>query len=558
MAMNRLALFLASASPRRKLEDVDVGPGNMAEMERLLLPLYERIFAEYRPDEPGTPQHDALNFVIYNTFGQLSELQRVQQYALAVFYYSTFAVPNDFVAEPGEWSSAEDWFSFYECQWEGIECEPGGNVVGIFLPNHNVTGSLPIELAFLSSLEVLDLSTNQIYIPPTSVVLGYLTTLRTLLLGDNFFVTDAGLPSSFVFLSSLEKLDLSNNLLQGRLDGSLFGSLTSLTHLQLETNYLSGPLPSEQLGRLSSLYYLYLRNNLLDIDLEAVFQPGRFPEIFSFWIDDNRVGSAMPSTIGQFTTLASLSMANVGLEGSIPIEFAQLSTLRRVWLFQNNLAGSIPSEISAPLLQVFEVHGNPLLSGTMPESICAAMAASDYKSRSVTADCDVVLCSDCCTVCYSSTSNATSKPSTIVPTTESYPTLAPVGGGGEGGTAGPTAPSPTASPTLTDIASSLEPSTGPSEEPPATTPSSFGPATSNSTMVPSLISPTPVGDAPSLLPSFSSAPSQSASPTTQPLRSFNETATGATSSASTYGTLLNLGPLYLHCLSALAWMGAIW
>lgn len=588
----------SSSLPRRKLEDVDVGPGNIAEMERLLLPLYERVFAEYRPD-PGTPQYDALNFVIYNTFGQLSTLRRVQQYALAVFYYSTFAVSNTFVTEPAGWSTAENWLSFYECQWEGIECEPSGNIVGIFLPDHNVAGSLPIELAFLSSLEVMDLSSNQLHIPPNSVVLGYMTNLRTLLLNDNFFVTDAGLPSSFVFLSNLQEVDLSRNLLQGRLDDSLFGSLTSLRRLVLEANYLSGPLPSEQLGQLSSLEYLYLRKNLLDIDLNTIFQPSRFPSLFSFWIDDNQVGSTIPTMIGQFTTLASLSMANVGLEGSIPIEFAQLMGLRRVWLFKNNLAGSIPPEIAAPLLQVFEVHGNPLLSGTMPESICGAVAASDYESRSLTVDCDVVLCEDCCTTCYSSTSNITFNSSTSTPATEKDPTLVPTAAG----SADPTTMSPSSS-TLTTIVSSLEPSIGPDEEPTLSRPSSFGPATANYTMAPSSsISPTPrgssspsvpwwsnivsslepstgpsaeptavppssfgpaasnstttpSGDVSSSVPLSSSIPSQSASPTDQPRQSFNVATAGAPSAATgSYGTI-NWSSLFLHFLSVLATIDA--
>lgn len=60
---------------------------------------------------------------------------------------------------------------------------------------------------------------------------GYLTMLETLLLDDNYILTEDGLPTSMGECTSLEKLRLSYNLMGGELSDDFFCKLTQLTHL---------------------------------------------------------------------------------------------------------------------------------------------------------------------------------------------------------------------------------------------------------------------------------------------------------------------------------------
>lgn len=102
------------------------------------------------------------------------------------------------------------------------------------------------------------------------------------------------------------------------------------------------------------------------------------------------------------TSLASLSLSNATLRGTIPAEIGNLSDLRRLWLFGNDLTGEIPDALNKlDSLEVVELHGNRLF-GDMPEGVCSAVRNSDYEYKSLTSDCksEVTCGKSCCTQCY--------------------------------------------------------------------------------------------------------------------------------------------------------------
>ena len=217
---------------------------------------------------------------------------------------------------------------------------------------------------------------------------------------DNFMVTREGLPSEFTGLKSLEKLQLSYNLLQGELQGSTFLAMPKLHHLEIESNYVSGRLPAE-LGTLTNLVYIYARRNLFSFRLDEMLVTGAYPALFSLWLDNNQISGPIPPAIGQLTGLASFSVTNATLTGPIPDEFGNVQTLRRVWLYDNQLTGPIPPSVNNLVnLEVFEIHDNDL-TGEMPSNVCNAVAGSRYEYATLTADCDRVRCENCCTICYS-------------------------------------------------------------------------------------------------------------------------------------------------------------
>jgi len=368
-------------------------------------------------EDEDSPQHRALRWTVadkyYDTYDDERQLQR---YALATFFYSTYAKTNDYMTKEVPWSSNEDWLSQKdECEWEGITCNQdraAGDdladknnenhlVTHIYLPEHRLSGSIPIDLALLeSSLTFLILSKNDIYMEGDDLnVLQYLAKLKSIHLDDNYIASDSGLPNSLRGLSNLRKLDLSYNLLQGDIPDGYFSEMKQLSHLEIESNYLSGTLPSS-LREKRNLVYLYIRRNSFQFVLEEALQNISWPQIFSLWMDGNNITGSFPSEIGELTGLASLSIADTSIAGLIPTELGKLTELRRGWFYGNDLTGEIPAELgNLDQLEVMELHGNNF-EGEMPQGICDSVANSDYEFKELSIDCDKVDCDDCCTSCY--------------------------------------------------------------------------------------------------------------------------------------------------------------
>jgi hypothetical protein len=381
-----------------------IGSTLMSEYVKLSIPNWSTTVAD-----TNSPQGKALYWITSRAnFPQLSAATNLQRYALAVFYYSTFKQDHDFMdTEPADWTSSDDWISDKnECQWEGVICNGSSEVTGILLNSYELTGTLPREVAMLSSISELDLTSNYIYMEGTALdVFKSMKTLTKLRMEDNFIVCVTGLPSQFSSLISLEVLQLSYNLLQGEISGSILTPLVNLEHLEMESNYLSGSLPSE-ISVMPNLIYLYARRNVFEFNFaeflntrpSASFNTS-FPNLFSLWLDNNYITGSIPTTIGLISGLASISITNTSLTGSIPTQFGSLTDLKRVWLYDNELSGTLPTQLdNLKALEVFEIHDN-YINGTMLADICSYISQSDYEYRTLTADCDRISC-DCCTVCY--------------------------------------------------------------------------------------------------------------------------------------------------------------
>jgi hypothetical protein len=361
--------------------------------------------------QEGSPQQLSLAWVAGSrNYIDLTRAQRVQRYTLGVFYYSTFAQPNKYYNKDNDasntpgWTSSVNWISgVTECDWEGISCsEDASSVVGILLREHSLTGTLPLELAFLQSLTTLDITTNFVYIEGDASVtpFSHLGNMQTLLVEDNYVVSVNGIPPSIGAMTQLQKISMSYNILQGTIDGSIFSNLSKLTHLEVESNYLEGDIPS-QISQLPDLAYIYLRRNLLTINLPTLLSYGNLPSIFALWLDGNTVQGSIPTSIGEnHPDLASLSITNTTLGGPIPTEMGLLSNLQRLWLYENALTGQVPTEIGAlSKLEVFEVYDNNLV-GQMPSQLCSRIQTATYEFKALTADCQEVSCSNCCTECF--------------------------------------------------------------------------------------------------------------------------------------------------------------
>jgi Leucine-rich repeat (LRR) protein len=351
----------------------------------------------------GSPQNLALKWIAgREEYTSYAGPQKIQRYALACFYYSTFLKPHTFLTSPTGWTSQEKWITDEsECAWEGIACNTDGQVISILLPKHSLSGSFPMEVALLTNLLELDITSNSVYMEgDMHAVWKHMGQVKKLILEDNFFVTTTGLPTEFAGLSSLERLQMSYNLLQGELTEDVFKGMQKLQYLEFESNYVKGDFPSS-MGALPDLQYIYVRRNEMSISLDDMMViPGSYPSIFSLWLDNNIVTTTIPTQIGNFVALASFSMTNVTAKGPIPTQIGLLTDLQRVWLYDNELSGKLPTELGQlKYLEVFEIYDNAL-TGSVPASICSSVAASTYDLRALTADCDQITCDSCCTQCY--------------------------------------------------------------------------------------------------------------------------------------------------------------
>ena len=120
-------------------------------------------------------------------------------------------------------------------QWEGVTLAGTPLRVTELGPfSFYLTGEIPADLGYLSSLRILDLSANKL---------------------------TGAIPEELSGLNNLQELYLSYNHLSGEIPSTL-GLLTNLTWLNLTNNQLSGELPAE-LAQLTKLRELHVSNNQL-------------------------------------------------------------------------------------------------------------------------------------------------------------------------------------------------------------------------------------------------------------------------------------------------------
>ena len=155
--------------------------------------------------------------------------------------------------------SSADWSSNDYCSWEGVICDADGHAVGLNLSKMGLHGTLPSQLAQLSRLNLLQVSTNMISgVLPTE--LGKLTGLHTWLdVYQNRF--SGTLPTELGQLTALTKMGIAQNSISGTLPVTLF-SAYDLDTLYADTNRLSGTI-SDRIGRLHKLKQLTLSGNRL-------------------------------------------------------------------------------------------------------------------------------------------------------------------------------------------------------------------------------------------------------------------------------------------------------
>ncbi|KAG8386457.1 hypothetical protein BUALT_Bualt03G0150700 [Buddleja alternifolia] len=189
------------------------------------------------------------------------------------------------------------------------------NLVNISLLGNPITGSIPVQLANISTLANLTLECNQLSgtIPPE---LGNLPRIEKLLFGSNNLTGE--LPETLAKLTTLREFRISDNNFRGSIP-SFIQNWTNIEKLMIQASGLTGPIPSSiaSLTKLTDLRISDLNGN------ETTFPPLSTIGKTLILRSCNIVGE-LPSYIGEMTGLKVLDLSFNKLSGPIPNSFARL------------------------------------------------------------------------------------------------------------------------------------------------------------------------------------------------------------------------------------------
>ncbi|KAK8923498.1 putative inactive receptor kinase [Platanthera zijinensis] len=148
--------------------------------------------------------------------------------------------------------------------------------------------------------------------------------------------------------------------------------------LRLPAVGLIGQIPAGSVGNLTSLRTLSLRFNGLSGGLPSDLSGAS--ELRNLYLQDNRFSGDIPPVVFTLQKLVRLNLAGNGFSGEISPAFSNLSRLGTLYLERNKLGGSIP-DLNLPNLAQFNVSFN-LLNGSVPSEL-RKMPASAFIGMSL-------------------------------------------------------------------------------------------------------------------------------------------------------------------------------
>ncbi|KAG1335444.1 putative LRR receptor-like serine/threonine-protein kinase [Cocos nucifera] len=214
-----------------------------------------------------------------------------------------------------------------------------------------------------TNLQHLDVSSNMLGGRMPNSIANLSTRLETLLLRHNHI--SGVIPDGVGKLINLSVLDMSTNLLQGSLHAEI-GKLWRLQYLNLGENMIYGEIPST-LGNLTKMNTLYLQQNDLEGGIPSVF--GNFQNLELLNLSSNKLTGAIPKEVMGLSSLSIfLDLSHNLLDGSIPSEVGNLKNIGKLNLSHNKLSGQLPGAIGeCQILESLQMEFN-LLEGEIPSS----------------------------------------------------------------------------------------------------------------------------------------------------------------------------------------------
>ncbi|XP_073112399.1 receptor-like protein EIX1 [Elaeis guineensis] len=248
------------------------------------------------------------------------------------------------------------------------------------LSHNHINGSIPHFLCNLTSLEVLDLSNNEL-------IGGFPNCWSNSQPGNHDVLKNRRIKdtnSTVAYPMNLQSLHVRNNSLSGKFP-SFLRLCKQLVVLDLGENRFSGNIPTWIGQSLSSLRVLRLRSNFFDSNI-----PMQISGLSSLQVLDlacNNFSGNLPSSFGNFTAMAELQEGRKQMlsdndtasyyQESVLISAKRLELdyttvlllVTSIDLSQNNLFGEIPNEVTnLHGLYFLNLSGNHFI-GKIPQNI---------------------------------------------------------------------------------------------------------------------------------------------------------------------------------------------
>uniref|UniRef100_A0A7N2LAZ2 non-specific serine/threonine protein kinase n=1 Tax=Quercus lobata TaxID=97700 RepID=A0A7N2LAZ2_QUELO len=297
-----------------------------------------------------------------------------------------------------------------------------------FASENNFTGSIPPMICKVHTLEVLDVSNNQLTGQIPQCLLNLSNYLVVLAMRNNYF--QGNLSETFINGCSLRTLDLNHNQIEGKIPRSLvkcqmlevlnlgnnkfndafpfwLESLPELKILVLRANGFYGPIwdPCKNFG-LSKLHVIDLSNNnfsgkllseyfqnwsaILDKnssqsgymgddsnyykDSMTIVNKGvelKFEKILTIFtaidLSNNRFCGEIPNSLGNLKALIVLNLSSNNFMSHIPSSLGNLVVLESLDLSRNSLSGEIPQELTNLIFLEYLNLSQNQLSGPIPQ-----------------------------------------------------------------------------------------------------------------------------------------------------------------------------------------------
>ena len=324
-------------------------------------------------DAPNLPQRFLLTLFYFLTTnnGELKwrtcspvAIESADDWALAhnCTYEKIFRSPID-DSFSQEDISAMSWLSpGHECDWAGVTCDDLKSVQLLELWGQNITGTLPTELAGISSLQSISLIYNEFRgtIPTEYARMKNLINLE---LHGNFLT--GTIPDAFWGANALQMLNFGENMLTGTISTKV-GQLSGLKGFFVSENRFSGTLPSE-IGLLRYLSYSRFDDNLFTGTFPS--ELGRCTQLREVWTQKNRWTGNLPSELGKIIGLVDLRFFGSDIRGTIPEELYNLHQLSRLELYDMNLDGTLSTRIGELTNLVDLRLRKNGLTGTIPTEV---------------------------------------------------------------------------------------------------------------------------------------------------------------------------------------------
>ncbi|XP_023749442.1 receptor-like protein EIX2 [Lactuca sativa] len=212
------------------------------------------------------------------------------------------------------------------------------------------TGSLSREIRKFSSLEHLDLSNN-------------------LLNGNIHDLFDTGIsdttPQEFAYMwpSQLKYLNLSSNNISGKVP-DLSSNFANRSVIDLSSNSFSGPVPNVP----STLSSLNLSKNKFSGGISFICQ---IVDGFLSFLDlsHNSLSGKLPDCLWHFKHLEVLNLGHNNLFGRLPPSIGSLIELKVLYLYKNDFSGDLPLPLKNCTSLISLNLGANKFSGNVPVSI---------------------------------------------------------------------------------------------------------------------------------------------------------------------------------------------